>query len=175
MSKFVLYSKCQRGNFPPVQENRELLKLYEFLINIFIRKSNLYDLILQSKYTYTQSFCLQQCYQELLYKECNCLDSGFASLRNTSYCSNPLQLYCQATSWSNVYFKNDYIQKSCIPQCPLECDIAQFTYMTSSNDLFPSGYMSYLKRNPNLSSDFINRSINDENVILKSIVKLNIF
>ena len=110
-----------------------------------------------------------------MYKECNCLDSGFASLRNTSYCSNPLQLYCQATSWSNVYFKNDYIQKSCIPQCPLECDIAQFTYMTSSNDLFPSGYMSYLKRNPNLSSDFINRSINDENVILKSIVKLNIF
>ena len=37
-------------------------------------KSDLYDLISQSKYNYTQNFCLQQCFQELLYKNCKCSD-----------------------------------------------------------------------------------------------------
>jgi len=137
--------------------------------------SNLFDLISQSKYTYTQTFCIQQCFQELLYKECKCKDSDFASLENASYCSNTLQLQCAWKAWTDTYLKNNYVQDICIPQCPLECNLTQISFVSSSNELIPSLYIDLLKKNPNLLSDFINRSIDDESVILQSIVKLNIF
>ena len=36
-------------------------------------------------------------------------------------------------------------------------------------------YVNLLKNNPNLRSDFINRSLDNENVVLQSVVKLKIF
>ena len=57
-------------------------------------QSSLYKLIAQSKYDYSQKFCLQQCLQELVYKECNCMDSRFALLRNVSVCSKAIELEC---------------------------------------------------------------------------------
>ena len=139
-------------------------------------KSDLYDLISsQSKYNYTQTFCLQQCFQELLYTECKCSDSNFASLRNMSYCMSPDEIKCSRAVWVDTYLSNNYVNRVCTPQCPFECESVQITNTLSLNELNPNIYGKLLNRNPNLSSDFINRSINDENVILKSIVKLNIF
>ena len=139
--------------------------------------SNLYNLIKQSKYDYTQQFCLSQCLQELVIKTCNCSDSvDFAVLRNVSSCSSTLQVDCALyKAYYEVYFQTDYIENVCIPQCPLECNSSKITYKLSSNQLMPNIYMTLLQAKPNLKSDFINRSLEDENVILKSVVKLVIF
>ena len=138
-------------------------------------KSDLFKLISHSKYSYTQKFCLQQCFQELIYKECDCLDSDFASLRNANFCMTDVSIECAWKAWLNIYVKNDYIQDICLPQCPLECNSTQITFTLSFTELLPSMLVNVLKRNPNLSSDFINRSIEDETIVLQSVVKLNIF
>ena len=85
--------------------------------------STLYNLIIHSKYDYTQQFCLQQCLQELTIKTCNCSDIDSASLRNVSSCASLNQTSCILyKAYYGIYTKNDYVQTVCLPQCPLECN-----------------------------------------------------
>jgi hypothetical protein len=146
---------------------------YDFSTNSF--NSDLYNLITNSKYDYTQKFCLQQCFQELLFNELNCSDADFALLRNISYCINDSQIASAYQIYTTKYLKNNYIQNFCIPKCPLECNSTRISYTSSFNELILSIYVDLLEKNPNLRSDFINRSMHDERVVSQSIVKLNIF
>jgi len=137
--------------------------------------SILFNLIDQSVYEYTQKFCLEQCLQELFVHVCNCSYLDLANLRNTGFCSNAAQLECCYQSYNNIYFKNNYIQNTCLSQCPLECNSFGISYKLSSSTLLPNVYKSLLQKNVNLKVDFINRSLDDESVVLESVVKLNIF
>ena len=137
--------------------------------------SDLYNLISNSKYVYSQKFCLQQCLQDLLIQKCNCSASFFTSIRNGLFCSSNNQTICILLGYYGTYLQNNYVENVCLPQCPLECNSSKVTYSSSSNQIVPSIYGSVLRKIPKLSSDFINRSLDDENTILKSIVKLNVF
>ena len=76
----------------------------------FIQGLDLYNLIVQSNYEYTQQLCFYQCYQEYLFKKYNCINPYFLSLINATKCIIDIP-------WFNSTFVND----NCISICPLEC------------------------------------------------------
>jgi hypothetical protein len=71
-------------------------------------------------------------------------------------------------------FKNDFFQKNCLEDCPLECYHDQFDFSSSSYKLLPDVYLSYLESKPNLTSDFFSNEINAETA-RESFISLNIF
>ena len=137
--------------------------------------SDLYNQIIQSKYEYTRQFCLVQCLQALSIQACNCSLASFASITNESLCLSRSQLVCFRYIYFNTFLQNNYIQNICIPKCPLECNSTKITYSLSSSQIIPNAYINVIQQRPSLISDFINRSIQDENVMSKSVVKLNIY
>ena len=137
--------------------------------------SDLFDLIVKSSYEYSQRYCLIQCFQQLTIRTCNCSISIFASLSNENTCASNEEIVCSFNIvYYNIYLKNNYIRDACLPQCPLECSSSEITYATSTYDLLGDTYLDVVQDNSNLSSDFIDRSITEENV-KQSIVRLNIY
>ena len=72
------------------------------------------------------------------------------------------------------YTNPDFIQETCVPQCPLECNSTQITYSSISYDILGDAYVDYIKKNSNLSSDFITVPIDIERA-RQSVVKMNIY
>ena len=133
--------------------------------------SDLYNLITKSKYDYTQSFCVQQCFQNLAIQKCNCTFSLIVSLYDSLACMDPT---CVWDIYSNIFIKNSFIQVACLPRCPLECNATKLTYATTSSSIIGDIYVDAIKSNSNISADFINRPI-DSAIAKESIVQLNIF
>ena len=135
----------------------------------FESDSELFNLIQKSKYQYSQQFCFTQCFQRYLIKKFNCTYPMFLNLfavTNVCY-SKARQLY------QNSSFINDLIESICIPMCPLECNQTLFKTSISSLSLFGNQYLSRIQ-NSNLSTDFINRTI-DAATVKESIVNAYIF
>ena len=133
--------------------------------------SDLYALIRRSKYDYTQSFCLEQCMQEMLIQECNCSLEIFASLFDAPPCVDIFD--CVFDTYLNDYNK-DYVQNICLPRCPLECNSSIFTYSTTFQTVSGDYHANLIKANANFSSDFINRTI-DASTARESVVLLYVF
>ena len=165
---FISLDRQFKTTLPKPYSNCDDLSMENF-------NSPLYTLITESKYEYTQKFCLEQCLQELFVRVCNCSTSEIDSLNRANYCSLEYQQKCIYQTYDSIYLNDDYVKKVCLPQCPLECNSSKIVYTLSSSSLSPSIYKSLLVRNGNLKADFINRSLDDERVILQSVVKLNIF
>ena len=51
------------------------------------------------------------------------------------------------------------MNRVCLPVCPLECDQIVYKSSISSSQLIGNYFDSKIKTNPNLASDFINRTI----------------
>ena len=137
-------------------------------------KSELYNLIANSSYEYKQGLCLQQCFQKLAIKDCNCSAGILKSFFNVDSFKTFEEFKCFFNSFDNVYIKNDYIQNECVPLCPLECNLTQYKTVIRSNNLPGDIFVNYVQKNRNLSSDFVTKPINSETVS-QSIVSLNIF
>jgi len=136
--------------------------------------SDLYQLIKNSPYDYTQNFCLEQCVMKLYYERCGCLSSLYKSVITGSICRTDKELSCLSAAYWNIYLANNYVQKVCLPQCPLECYSNKFTFSTSAHDVLGDLYVNKIKNNPNLASDFVSEEINAETV-RKSFVRINVF
>ena len=133
--------------------------------------SDLYDLIRSSKYDYTQSFCIEQCLQDLIVQKCNCSFPALVSLFNSSRC---IEIGCGMMQYSKVFAQNNYIQKLCEPRCPLECNSTTFTYTTANFALVNNIYANIIRSRPNLASDFISRNLS-ESAAKESVAQLNVF
>ena len=157
-----------KSSLPKPYSNCDDLSTYSF-------KSDLYNLILQSKYEYTRQFCIVQCLQEMTIELCNCSYASLVWVRNESKCLSRMQLECLESVYFNKFLQDNYIQNKCSPKCPLECNSTKITYSLSSSQIISKAFINEIQQNPQLNLDFINRSIQDENVISKSVVKLNIF
>ena len=70
--------------------------------------------------------------------------------------------------------KNDYVKKTCLPECPLECNTTYFTYATSMHILHGNPFVDLIQAKAILMSDFAVREM-DENTARKSIAKINVF
>jgi len=80
--------------------------------------SELYRLIKSSIYDYTQTFCLQQCFNKLQHESCGCQPPFFKSVVKSKLCFNDSELGCSIQAYYNVYLSDNYIQNVCMPQCP---------------------------------------------------------
>ena len=137
----------------------------------FIKGMDLYNLILESNYEYTQQLCFSQCYQKYIIQKYNCSFLLIPSLFNVSKC----QMNYSINIWySGEILDSKFINENCISSCPLECD--QTLYETTTSYSLSNGYLYVpsLQSNLNLSGDFINRTL-DSTMARESIVQVNIF
>jgi hypothetical protein len=118
-----------------------------------------------------------QCVQKLVIRDCNCTLSFFVSLFENvaTPCETKEKLNCSLTAYFRVYMVNNYLQDTCLPQCPLECNSTKFTYDLSFNELLGDAYVDAIKEKGNLSGDFIQRNIENTHVSQASVVSLKIF
>ena len=139
--------------------------------------SDIYHAILASKFSYNQQFCLTQCFQKLVIKDCGCSFPFYESVNTSvSVCTNVSVIFdCGLhKNFFSVYLQNDYINKVCVPLCPLECNSTKFTYTTSMSKLLGDPYVDIIQNNPRLSVDYVTRQIN-ANTASDSVAKINIF
>jgi hypothetical protein len=122
--------------------------------------SEVYDLIRYSKFDYTQQLCLIQCAQSLILAACNCTYTKFTSLFNATQCSTDSSINCAISTYYGKYL--DVYDSYCIPQCPLECNLTEFSNSYSFENLKGDPYVYDVKSNPNLSMDFEQTQINGE-------------
>ena len=132
----------------------------------------LYNLISQSEYAYTQQLCFIQCYEKFIISKYNCSLSNFISLfLKVSKCSTKL---FNNISNSADDLESSFINSVCLPLCPLECNQTLYKTSISSYQLIGSNFVSYILDNKRLASDFINRTL-DANTARESFVRVNIF
>ena len=135
--------------------------------------SDLYNLIDQSDYDYTQQLCFSQCLQRKFIEKYNCSLHYLLSLYNNKSQCNPGivdMIYS-----NNDSFDANFINEVCLPLCPLECNQILYKKSYSSNQFNGNDYyVHYLRNNLNLASDFINRTI-DSAIARDGILNVNIF
>ena len=122
-------------------------------------QSELFNLIQMSQYRYTQPICHIACLQKVIIAECNCTDPGrIRSLFEQKYavtqCQTPSQIACMLLVYKEKIYKNDFLEKVCQAQCPIECYLDKFDVTLSSVRLIPNAFADYLNSNLNLSDDF---------------------
>ena len=157
--KFLLpspYSDCEIANDSPKNEGSEL-----------------YRLIAQTSYQYTQQLCFIECYQKWAISTCNCSDS-FVSVFNSTVCMTFEETLCLSDFFYNKYLVGNFIEQNCLPLCPLECNLTDYKTSSSSIPLLGDLYYEYIRENKNLTSDFVNRPLN-KYTITESITSVNIF
>ena len=136
--------------------------------------SELYDLIAKSEYHYNEKICFEQCYQRQAMFECNFTDSNFLSLYPQQPVKTNEQYECVNNVYTNKYLSRDFIENTCMPLCPLECNQTVYKASVTTTRLFGNLYVDYIKRNPNISIDFRNKTINVETTA-ESVARVYIF
>ena len=131
----------------------------------------LYNLIGQSEYAYTQQLCFSQCVQKKVIEKYNCSFPDILSLFNESKCN--LVLKDKIIRSDNILDSNVYYEE-CKLLCPLECNQTLFKTSLSFNQLNGNQYKENIFNNPRLAMDFINRTL-DVVTTEKSIASVKIF
>ena len=137
----------------------------------FRSNSDLYNFIVNSNYQYSQSLCFMQCLQEIVIKKYNCSIGFWLSLFNEQTC--PLETV-SFILLSDSTLSSDFFAKNCVPSCPTECNQTLYKSSITFNQLNGHPYIFSIQKNSNLSSDFINRSI-DTVSVKESIAYVNVF
>jgi len=138
-------------------------------------QSELFDLVQNSAYRYTQSVCFEQCMQKDVLLECNCFHPLLNSLLPKALlCVSLNETNCLDDWFARELKKTNYFQTNCAPQCPLECYFDHFDASLSFMELIPQFYLDYLNSNSNLLEDFPSKQVNLETA-RKSFVSFNIF
>ena len=135
----------------------------------FSSDSDLYNQIAQSEYVYSQQFCLSQCLQKQFIKKHNCTLHFVLSIFNATECNADL-----AFSSADFFDGNFVWPKICLPSCPLECNQTLYKTAISFNKLNGNAYISHIRKNKKLASDFINRTL-DSAQAEKSFASVKIF
>jgi hypothetical protein len=154
------FSNCESDSYES-DSNKDLVYL-------FFKNSSL-------NMAYTQQSCVLQCFQLHILKKCNCTHPLYTSLFEENVCdsSNTKEAPCFQYSWSLFIRQKDFVEKNCLPSCPLECNQTNFkTQLTSLRLTSWKYYLNLIQRY--LSSLFISTDINPE-IALESFVSLNIY
>ena len=139
--------------------------------------SDLFDLIQNSAYKYTQAFCFWQCTQKAIIQECNCTDpTVFSFFSNVPKCLTRNGIECMLRVYDKTFNEGDFFEKNCLKDCPLECYLDEFDISLSSVELIPNLIFDYLNSNySKVSSDLFRKDKIDLEKAKKSFVALSIF
>jgi hypothetical protein len=117
-----------------------------------------YNLILNSPYQYSQDLCIIQCIQQHLIQMCNCSITHFVDLYNVS-CKNDAESNC--ANWILYNGNSSSMIQDCIPQCPLECNSTEISYILTSQMFTGNGYAYVVNESSVYSSDFTTTPITE--------------
>jgi hypothetical protein len=138
--------------------------------------SELFDIISNSAYRYTQPTCFLQCLQRAILYECKCTDPSILSLfSNGSQCLTSEQTQCMIHLYDEKLYKNDFVHGNCLDECPLECYLVKFDTSLSSIEFLSNYYLDYLNSHTEFLNDFVQSNLDDLEMVRKSFVSLNIF
>ena len=132
--------------------------------------SELYNLIGQSQYAYSQQLCFSQCLQKHVIKYFNCTLFYLHSIYNVKQCDTNTSSLLSSQNFFGVNFTNEI----CLPLCPLECNQTLHKPTISFSQLSGSQFISFVENNQNLAVDFIKKKI-DATTMEKSFVYVKIF
>ena len=136
--------------------------------------SDLYTLIAESKYEYTQQICFQQCYQKQLVYACNCTDVLLSLYEGVSNCETDQELLCLSRVYYNKFLVENFFEKVCMPLCPLECNKTAFKLSVTTNRLVAGLSDKLIGERASLSADFVAKP-SDARTATDSITSVNIF
>ena len=113
--------------------------------------------------------------QSFFINECNCTANGFFSLFNVSNCFTNNQIICSI----NLYFdkiskEDDFINKNCIPLCPLECNRTEFKTSLTNSQFGSEFYLDFIVNKTAFKSKYDDEELTTAK-ITEEIVKLNIY
>ena len=136
--------------------------------------SELFQMISNSKYIYSQPLCLLQCFQEYSIQQCNCTNPWMLSLFSWDQCESYSDINCTFSILMGKCLTQSFVNDYCMKHCPLECQISEYKTSLSSIKLFGDYYSNHILKNANLSSDF---SINalDPQQASDSVVQIYVF
>ena len=134
-----------------------------------------FKLFAETNYQYSQSACLDICYQKLSINICNCTDPTSLSLYDTANCQGQEQYSCNWEVYNNFTNPNGTEYSYCINLCPLECNQTEYkTTSISTVNLIGEYYVDFIKQNKNLSADFVTKTL-DSKTAANSVVSINIY
>ena len=133
--------------------------------------SDIFVLIAQSAYEYSQQLCFVQCYQQMVIRDCHCKDV-YISLLNSSFCASVEETKCMNDVFDKKFLAN--LENNCAPRCPLECNLTEYKTALTSYSLLGDFLAKIIRENPNLSADFVTKPINSDTA-LESVASVNLF
>ena len=133
---------------------------------------DLYNLMSQSEYEYTQKLCFVQCYQKYIISENNCSYPRLLSIfKLVKECPDDVLFSILS---EDKHFDRDFINKNCLNLCPLECEQNLYKTSISLTHLNGNSFISRIGKSSKLKKDFINRTL-DSTTVEKSIASVYVF
>ncbi|RMZ93689.1 acid-sensing ion channel 1 isoform X2, partial [Brachionus plicatilis] len=130
--------------------------------------SDVFKLVHANTIKYTQTLCVFQCFQRLIVNECKCFVSFYPSFFDAAPCSNQSQRSCANKNFE-MFKKEDYFEKVCLEDCPLECDGMWFDTTVSSNQFTNLKFKQALQNYDGPGAVYFNKSINMEDLVAANI------
>ena len=144
------------------------------LIDESLADRSLFDQVVKTGYSYSQSACLTLCQQEFIAKDCGCLSPGiYYTIADLDWCYEKNQSKCADQKYLQ-FLTSDYIYDTCLPKCPLECSYIQLvttisTFLTSNISLSTSTVFP----NPNFYSKYGEQI--EENELTNNVIQIGVY
>jgi len=123
--------------------------------------------------TYSRTACVDLCYQELVFKKCDCIDYTIDARLESKFCSSDKEISCANDFYYFEFSKSDFIETNCDPYCPIECEKVSISPIISFSKYPSDKYFEILKQNKNLQERVFKNS--SMAYVKKSILKINIY
>jgi len=121
---------------------------------------------------YRQMDCVDLCYQIRSENYCNCTDNILDFRYNSKLCREDHELKCIMHFYYDIFTQDNYIDKYCIPHCPLECKSIQLSTTVSLSKYPNENYFELLKNDRKIKETVFNSA--NWSYIKSSILKVNI-
>ncbi len=115
------------------------------------------------------------CYQKTVVDFCSCYDYESLKYFDVEVCHSESQIACLKNIYRNMS-SSTTLSKRCHLECPLECDLAGFTFTLSTATYPPTDYyLNLLRSYEIISNKFSNISLINDEKIKNSVLRLNIY
>lgn len=141
--------------------------------------NTLFNATIQYNGVYSQSICLEYCFQYYILNRCGCLGTNIQpdmNVQSADICSKIDEINCEYQGFVDFY-EGSTGKLECLPMCPEECEVTEFETQLSFTR-YSTNFLNYLANNPNVSSliyEFYNTSEIDESLIKMSITTIYVY
>ena len=135
---------------------------------------SIFDYVCAENVKYTRESCINICYQQLLAKQCDCIDFWpNVTIAGYDYCFDT-KAECSETFYYTVFITEDFVTKHCLDHCPAECVRRTITNQLAFQRYPKASYVEHtLKTNQMLINKYANQSDFEYN-LARNVIRVNI-